>query len=162
MSELNVRIVKLEPLHVASFHGFGREPENQAWEKLTAWAQPKGYLEDLQNHRVFGFNNPNPSPGSPNYGYELWMVVGGDEKAEGDMEIKDFTGGLYAVGRCDEIGDPGRDIPDAWQKLVHWREASSYRHGSHQWLEEHLPAKKKSTVNTAGLDWMLDLYLPIV
>jgi hypothetical protein len=78
------------------------------------------------------------------------------------MEIKDFAGGLYAVGRCDEIGDPGRDIPDAWQKLVRWREASAYRQASHQWLEEHLPMERKSTVEAAGLDWMLDLYLPIV
>ncbi len=106
MSESQVRIVKLEPIHVASLHGFGKEPENQAWMKLTAWAKPKGYLDDLQNHRIFGFNNPNPSPGSPNYGYELWMAVGADENPEGEAEIKDFAGGLYAVSRCEVKDDP--------------------------------------------------------
>ncbi len=162
MSESQVRIVKLEPIHVASLHGFGKEPENQAWEKLTAWAKPKGYLDDLQTHRIFGFNNPNPSPGSPNYGYEFWMVVGKDEKPEGEAEIKDFAGGLYAVTRCNVKDDPGREIPEAWQKLAHWRENSQYSMGSHQWLEEHVsPEQGEGMVTPAGL-FELDLYLPIV
>ena len=100
MNELAVRIVKLEPLHVASFHGFGPSPEHLAAQKLAAWAGPRGYLADLAQHRIFGFNNPNPSPGSPNYGYEFWMVVGAEVEAAGDMRILDFPGGLYAVTRC--------------------------------------------------------------
>ena len=34
MSELNVRIVKLEPMQVVSFLGFGESPEELAWGKL--------------------------------------------------------------------------------------------------------------------------------
>ena len=161
MSEFKVRIVKLEPIHGASLHGFGKEPEAQVWEKLTAWAKPKGYLDDLKNHRIFGFNNPNPSPGSPNYGYELWMTVGADEKAQEDVELKDFPGGLYAVGRCEVTGDPGQEIPASWQKLVLWRESSKYREASHQWLEEHLRPEGKGVVEGWGFEWTLDLYLPI-
>jgi hypothetical protein len=74
MTELDVRIVKLESMRVASFHGFGTEPEAIAFGKLTAYAQPKGYLDDLEAKSVFGFNNPNPSAGSPNYGYEVWLI----------------------------------------------------------------------------------------
>ena len=64
MSELDVRIVKLEPMRVASAHALGESPEHDAIEKLIAWAKPKGLLEDPEKHRVFGFNNPDPSPGS--------------------------------------------------------------------------------------------------
>ena len=161
MSEYEVRIVKLEPIHVASLHGFGKEPENQAWEKLVTWAKPKGYLDDLKTHRIFGFNNPNPSPGSPNYGYEFWMVVDQDEKPENEVEIKDFPGGLYAVGLCAVKDDPGKEIPEAWQKLVHWQENSPYRQGSHQWLEEHVEPMEAGGIETPAGKFALDLYLPI-
>ena len=71
MSQLDVRIVKLEPMTVASAYGFGKEPEGIASRKLVAWAKPKGLFDDPAQHPTFGFNNPDPSPGSPNYGYEL-------------------------------------------------------------------------------------------
>jgi len=156
MSDLNVRIVKLEPMRVASFHGFGESPEDEAWNKLVAWAKPKGLLHDPQHHRIYGFNNPNPSPGSPNYGYEFWMVVGPEVQAEGDMEVKDFAGGLYAVTFCDVQGKPYDTIPATWQKLVQWHEKSKYKRASHQWLEEHLH------IESASKDaFNLNLYMPI-
>ncbi len=156
MSEFPVRIVKLEPRRVASVHGFGPSPENEAWQKLVAWAKPKGYLDDPEHHRIFGFNNPDPAPGSPNYGYEFWMVVGPDVQPEAGVEIKDFSGGLYAVAHCAVQGEPWQTIPAAWKKLVLWRENSQYQCASHQWLEEHLEEEGMSEG-----DFNLDLYLPI-
>ena len=38
MSELDVRIIEIEPMRVASAHGFGEQPEIIAWEKILAWA----------------------------------------------------------------------------------------------------------------------------
>jgi hypothetical protein len=76
MSDLDVRIVTLEPMRVASAHAYSASPEGEAWDKLIAWAKPKGLLEDATAHRIFGFNNPNPSPGTPNYGYEFWIQRG--------------------------------------------------------------------------------------
>ena len=157
MSDLEVRIVQLEPMRVASLWAFGPSPEIEAWEKLTAWAKPRGLLDDPQSHRIFGFNNPNPSPGSPNYGYELWIEVGPDVEPERDVRIEAFQGGLYAVTRCEVPPDePYRVIPATWKKLVTWREDSPYRGGSHQWLEETVPIK------LPGIEFVLDLYLPIV
>jgi hypothetical protein len=89
-----IRRVTLPAMRMASVHGFGQGPELRAWEKLEAWAGPKGYLDDREAHPIFGFNNPNPSPGSPNYGYEFWMKVGPEEEPEGDVRIVDFDGGL--------------------------------------------------------------------
>ena len=96
MSELEVRIVKLEPMRVASFHAYSASPEGDAMGKLLAWAKPKGLLDPPGAHRIFGFNNPDPHPGSPNYGYEFWLAVGPDVKPEGELNLKDFPGGLYA------------------------------------------------------------------
>jgi DNA gyrase inhibitor GyrI len=156
MSKLDVRIVRLEPMRVASFHAFGEGPEDAAWSKLEAWAEPRGFLGDWEQHRVFGFNNPNPSPSSPNYGYEFWMGVGPEVGPADGVNIVAFAGGLYAVSRVGPIGDPGESIPAAWKKLLMWCEDSKYRPARHQWLEEHI-----ETGEPAPDNWTLDLYLPI-
>ncbi len=83
MNELDVRIVRLEPMRVASFHGFGTSPEHEAARKLIAWAKPGSLLDAPNKHRIFGFDNPCPSPGSPNYGYEFWITIEPYVKPEG-------------------------------------------------------------------------------
>lgn len=153
---LPVRIVRLPALHVASVHGFGREPEAAAWQQLTTWAGPLGLLDKPEEHRIFGFNNPNPAPGSPNYGYEFWITVGVDITPTADVELKAFPGGLYAVTRCEVHNDAGDHIPATWQQLVRWRESSKYKGARHQWLEEHI-----STSGLTAGEFVLDLYLPI-
>ena len=152
MSELDVRIVKLELMRVASVYGFGESPELEAWEKLVAWAKPKGLLDDLERHRIFGFNNPNPSPSSPNYGYEFWITVDADEEPQGEVRIQEFRGGLYAVTRCKGV----ENITETWKQLVKWLVDSKYKHACHQWLEEHL-----GPVEPPLDELLLDLYAPI-
>jgi DNA gyrase inhibitor GyrI len=154
MDELEVRIVKLEPMRVASVWGFGKEPETEAWAKLEAWAKPKGLFDPAGND-IYGFNNPDPSPGSPNYGYELWVKVGPDIAPEDDVRLKDFGGGLYAVARCEIPSGNYEVIGTTWKKLVTWREASTYKSACHQWLEKSVPNDKP------GIEFILDLYLPI-
>jgi AraC family transcriptional regulator len=153
MSEVNVRIVTLDACRVAASYGFGSGPEEMAWTKLLTYVKLKGLASDGQQHRYLGFNNPSPTPGSPNYGYEQWVTVGPDAEAEDDVKIKDFTGGLYAVTRCRL-----RNITDAWQELARWREKSSYLSASHQWLEEIISSPLDSPIHE---DMEFDLYLPI-
>ena len=155
MSDLDVRIVKLEPVRVASFWSFGESPETEAWEKLTAWASARGLLDDPEEHRMFGFNNPSPSPGSPNYGYEVWIEIGPDAEPEGVERIVDFDGGLYAVTRCEVPKGQFDVIGATWKRLVTWREDSAYKCATHQWLEKHV------RMDAPGLEFILDLYLPI-
>ncbi|UCF28075.1 MAG: GyrI-like domain-containing protein [Chloroflexota bacterium] len=150
MSELPVRIVKLEPMTIASTYGFGEQPEIEAWEKLLSWAREKGL--NLKDHRFFGFNNPNPSPGSPNYGYEQWITVKKDEKPAEGIEIKEFSGGLYAVTRCEGL----QHITEIWKQLAIWREESKYLEAPHQWLEECFTPEA-----TRIEDYVFDLYAPI-
>ncbi|MEA3308899.1 MAG: GyrI-like domain-containing protein [Chloroflexota bacterium] len=155
MNKSEVGIVNLEPLRVARFHGFGEEPEDIVWQKLTAWAEPRDLLDYTPQHRIFGFNNPNPAPGSPNYGYEFWITVTSEETAGEDVEIVEFPGGLYAIARAAIRNDAYEVIGDTWKQLVAWREQSAYHSADHQWLEEHI------CVAAVGTDFDLDLYLPI-
>jgi DNA gyrase inhibitor GyrI len=156
MTGLDIKIVRLEPMLVASFHAFSASPEIDARNKLIAWAEPKGLLENTVRHRIFGFDNPSPSPGSPNYGYEFWIMVGEKTKPEGDIKIKEFKGGLYLVTRCEIKNNAGEIIPETWKNLEIWREATGYKAGNHQWLEEHIGLFESVDVFT------LDLYRPIV
>jgi DNA gyrase inhibitor GyrI len=155
METLDVRIVQLEPLRVASAHGFGSGPEGIAWDKLSAWAKQHGLWQDGSGRRYFGFNNPNPAEGSPNYGYETWVTVEPEVASEGEITVKDVPGGLYAVTRC-VVKAPWEDIPSTWKRLTAWVETSPYRPAGHQWLEETFfdgdPNYQAFT---------LDLYFPI-
>jgi AraC family transcriptional regulator len=155
MSDIDVRVVKLPAMRVVCVNGFGDGPEGKAFDKMRDWAK----AHNLPNgpHRIFGYNNPDPSPGSPNYGYDVWLTVDESVQVDGDARIIEFPGGLYAVTRI-EVKSPWDDIPSAWQKLVKWMEASKYRHGRHQWLEEHI-GLLDDTVNE--LPFTLDLHLPI-
>jgi effector-binding domain-containing protein len=153
MSELEVRIVEMPPMRVASAHGFGESPEPLAWEKILAFAQAKGI--DVGQARFFGFNNPNPSPGSPNYGYEQWMTVGPEVEAEDDIVIKEIPARSYAVTRFKGL----ENITRVWQELVLWFEDSPYKRPAHWWsecLEELL-----TPPDVPPEEYEFNLYLPI-
>ena len=157
MNELNVRVVRLEPMRVASFHGFGTSPEHEAAKRLIAWAEPRGLLDAQGKHRIFGCNNPCPSPGSPNYGYEFWITIEPHVKPEEAIEIKEIPEGLYAVARCEVHGNPDDIIPATWKRLGAWREESRHGCSSHNWLEEHISPCPFAVSDS----FVLDLYLPI-
>jgi DNA gyrase inhibitor GyrI len=155
MEQLEIRIITLPPMRVACVNGFGQGPEGQAFDKMKAWLKAHDLLG--KPARQFGYNNPDPTPGSPNYGYDVWVTLDESIKADGDAHIIDFPGGLYAVTRC-EVKNPGADIPATWQKLFKWMQASRYHQGRHQWLEEHLGPLEEMGDNNY---FTLDLYLPI-
>jgi len=111
MSKLDVKIVTLPPMRVMCFNGFGPSPEGQAYTKTRDWLKAKGLREDGKERRFFGYDNPSPAPGSPNYGYDVWVTVDETVTAEMGGRIIDFPGGLYAVTRVD-AGPKGEGIYD--------------------------------------------------
>jgi len=155
MADLDVRIEKLAPMRVASVHVLGEEPEHKAWMKLQAWAEPKGLLDDIEKNPIFGFNRPNPSEGRKEYGYEFWIKVDSDVEPEGDVTIKDYPGGLFAVTTCKLVDDPNGNMPEVWMKLYEWVKASEY-----EWKREQELEKPKD-ITSADEDLVLELYLPI-
>ena len=100
MTDLDVRIIHLDPMRVVSVQAISETPEADAWEKMRACCEHRGLLDDLEEHPVFGFNNPDPSPDRKEYGYEFWIRVAPDFEPEPEVEVKDFGGGLYAVTPC--------------------------------------------------------------
>lgn len=150
MSELEVRIVRLEAMRVASVYAYSATPEHDAWGKLEAWAGPKGLLDDPEGHPTFGFDNPDPSPDSPRYGYEFWIKVGPEIEPQGDVRIQGFYGGLYAVTRCKLA-----NIGETWGQLHKWVEDRVYKSAYHRALE------KAQNPGASDDELILDLYYPI-
>ena len=153
MSELNIKVEKLGPMHMLSAYGYGIEPESIAWGKLKDYCLDKGLYQEGDFPTTYGFNNPNPSENLDEYGYEIWLPVDGNVKPEGDLRIVDFCGGLYAVTSFEGL----QNIGETWSKLAVWQKGSRYHKGSHQWLEEL----------TSGPDlppeqFTFNIYLPIV
>lgn len=156
MENLNVRLVRLEPMRVAATLGFGPSPEMLAWEQLCAWMNSQ-HIPPASG-RYFGFNNPNPAPGSPNYGYEQWVTVDGQALPGGQTSIKEIPGGVYAVTRCKLA-----NITETWKALVLWLENSTYRFGPGQCLEECLaPGVFLQADGGDPMEALFDLYLPAV
>jgi DNA gyrase inhibitor GyrI len=152
MNNNKVQICKLGAMRVASSHGFGASPEEQAHKKLLKYVQGRKLQVGPGGLRWFGFNNPDPTPASPNYGYEYWVEVGADVSGEGEIEIKEVPGGTYAVLHCESLAVIG----ERWQQLVQWVEASPYQIAPGHCLEEHLAA-----IDAPLEDYRFDLYLPV-
>jgi DNA gyrase inhibitor GyrI len=153
-ADFEVRIIRLPALRVACVNGYGEGPEEIAFGKMRALIHDMGLDKDGQSHRVFGYNNPNPSAASPFYGYDVWVTVDETFQPQGEVRIINFPGGLYAVRSIRPV--TGEEIFPAWQELVAWREKSKYRAASHQWLEEHI-----GDINLHFPDLILDLYMPV-
>ena len=154
MSERAVSVVQLPPMRVASALGFGTEPELQASTMIHEVAK-KAHIElDFNKIRMYGFNNPNPSPGSPNYGYEFWLPVDESVEAIDPIQIKQFAGGMFAATRFTGLSNIGR----VWGELVAWVENSSYAFGSEfcQCLE-----KNDTPFEQDPERWTFDLYLSV-
>jgi DNA gyrase inhibitor GyrI/DNA-binding transcriptional ArsR family regulator len=158
----SVQIVELPPMRVASFQVISKTPENDALLKLREWAEPLGLLNDLENHPVFGFNNPDPTPGKAEYGYEFWIRIGPEIAETERVSIKDFEGGLYAVTTCrlkeemDSAFFKEKGFLPSWKKLVDWVMNST------EYEMEKRPCLERSHDPYATEDALiLDLYTPI-
>ena len=163
MGQLDVRIVDLPPVRVAVAHGSGEHPEGQAWRAIMAFAKSHGLVAELKSHRFFGFNNPEPSPDSPGYGYDQCMTIQTSPTAEDQVKIIDLSGGRYAVTRCRGAGNLGT----VWKQLAAWQQRNHYDAGPCQCLEEVLnPEAFVTTEGGPSPDdaWdkvLFDLYLPL-
>jgi len=154
MTLSDVRIVDLPSMRVASALGYGTQPEDEAFSILIPFAKSIGLEPGDPGYRTFGFNNPSPTPGSPNYGYEVWMPVGPEVEVQEPVTIKDVPGGKYAVARFTGLSNIGR----IWRELVVWFEDSPYTRPPNRCtcLEEVVNPNE-----TDPQKWVFDLYLPI-
>lgn len=155
MENLEVRIVTLPPFRAIAFHGFGSTPEAIAFKKADDWVKETHLRDDGKPHRFFGFNNPDPSPGSPNYGYDVWVTVDESIQPGAEGKVVNFSGGVYVVTHCKGI----EAIAPTWKHFNQWFEKSPHRFNpATQWFEESFNPEPGTPMEEVELD----LYLPIM
>ena len=153
--ELEVRYVDLPDMTVASALGFGKEPEMEAARMLNAFTRKRGFTPGSPEHPSYGFDNPSPSPGSENYGYELWCRVDPGTRPEPPVKIKEIPGTRYAVTRMKGLSDIGR----VWKQLAAWVEDHHGKIASCNnqcWLESLQTPDEPDTE-----EWIMDLYIAV-
>lgn len=146
-----IRVRDLPPTRVAFYRATSLHPEREAFEVLLAWAKSQGLLDSPYRYRIFGFDDPCPVKDGDVYTYEVWLPVEDGVKASGDIGIKDFDGGTYAVLQTDLV-----HIGENWRRMSRWLHSSNIQLGPHQCLEETL-----SPPETPEEELRLDLYMPI-
>jgi len=151
MSEFEIRIEELPAMRVASFTGFSETPEMDAHTAAVKWAEKKGLIKDYHS---FGFNNPPPwDTEGPEYGYEIWVLIGKDTKVEEGIEVKEYPTTLCAVTSIDRL----EQIGDAWEYLYKWVKTNDeYQHSDSNGLEE-----VTSPLGTLEEEYSFNLYLPV-
>lgn len=147
-----IRVLRLRPMKVAYYRVISDQPENDAWNVMNPWIK-ENKLNELFTTRYMGFNNPNPTPDSNTYGYEVWITVTDNVTGNDEIGIKEFEGGLYAVASTNMY-----DIVQSWQLLYNQiNKNEDYVIDERRWIEEHLILDE----NSWGSNMQVDLYCPI-
>jgi DNA gyrase inhibitor GyrI len=150
MTDPIVRLVKIDAMRAAVFHGFSKTPENDAHQARLAWTQQKGLLDSRSTYLLLGRNNPPPSPGKAEYGYDCMITIRDEIELEDEIQIEEIPAGLYAVVRTNLA-----DMEKQWHWLYNWVENSQYAVAGHG-LEEIL-CGDESDPDT----FLFDLWLPV-
>lgn len=153
-----VRIVLLPPCTVASYQFEGDDPEETVGEVVSMFIRSSGLYEIKPDARMFGFNNPEPQPGSDYHGYEDWVTIPDDMEVSAPLVKKHYDGGLYAAYTI--------NFPDfyEWNFLKEWvKNSEKYQEDHRDYLEEHLNWVYSSHMGWPenGIDGKIDLLLPI-
>jgi len=154
----NVRIVEIPPMTVASYRAESETPETDCAKVFNKFVLENN-LHKRSSYRCFGFNNPNPSEGSPVYGYELWITIPEDFDIPEPLIKKQFGGGLYA-----SVSTQMNEIGERWKALHNWSTQNEKYEGdsSVQWLEETVMSYALFiSEQTPDSEKQLDLLLPI-
>jgi DNA gyrase inhibitor GyrI len=114
---MTVRLEKLKLMRAAHVHVLSETPKEDANRKLMGWAERNGVVK--QGARLFG-RNTYPTDNLEPHGYEFFLTIAQDVKSKGDVDLKEITGGSYAVLRFTSL----EKIGEAWQKLWKWFEES--------------------------------------
>lgn len=169
-----VRIVQLPPFTAASYQFTGENPEEAAGGVISSFIRSSGLYEKKPDARMFGFNHPDPEPGSDLHGYEIWVTIPDDNAAPAclvdvpaPLTKKHFPGGLYAAYTI--------QFPEFWE----WQFLTEWVNKSETWqadfhdpalkdmggcLEEHLNwvySAHMGFPENGRIDGKLDLMLPI-
>lgn len=148
----DIKVLKeIEPIKVACYEYYGKNPEINAFNVLLDWAKNNNITLDNKKYRLFGYDTTECKPGSNEHGYEACITIDEDCNSNDDLvKIKELSGGKYAVTTVNV-----KDIPNAWTRFKNWVKLSKYDFGTHQWLEEHMEGFNEE------FNYDVELYMPI-
>jgi len=94
---MEVRVETVKPMRVAFIRHIGSYIEcKPAWDKLAAWAGPKGIFN--ANPKCIGISYDDPQVTPPDkIRYDACFTVGDDIEAEGEVGIQTIDGGRFAI-----------------------------------------------------------------
>ncbi len=151
---LKVEIVKMPDTKVIAVQVIGTEPETKAWQKMEAWLKEHNF--NKEELKIYGFNNPNPTPGKEEYGYEFYVPTNLNLEEDDTIKIKEMKGGTFAVTECLVKGD-FEQITRSWKELIGWVKDHPDYEFEADYCYEHHPDP-----NASPEDFILNLYLPVV
>lgn len=163
VGEVNMGVLtkELPRMTVICFDGFAPDPEEKAFDNLTAWM--KRHPDKVGTHRIFGHNidyDGNLSFDPHNVGYRVMLTVREeDEQVVDDGHYEIVEPGTFVVtgieGSFEE--DPtGSWITDGWRRLQEMMRRNGLQtHPSGRWYEESLEPTESGNVR-------MDLYAEIL
>lgn len=127
-TNMEVRIQTVPPMQVAFIRKTG--PYNQceqAWERLCAWAGPKGLLRADTQYLGVGHDDPQVTP-PDKIRYDACVTVDENVEGEGEVGIQTVGDGRYAVTTHE---GPYEDLEATYAELMgRWLPESGERLGS--------------------------------
>lgn len=95
---VDVTITRKDPLRVACARATGpyMQSSQEAWNKMVAWAGPKGLFTPETRFIGVGYDDPNTT--APELlRYDACITVAPEVQADGEASIMELPGGEYAV-----------------------------------------------------------------
>jgi len=160
VGRFHVRLDRLGNMRAAHVHALSERPEEDAWRIIDSWAESRNVFKRSET-RVFG-RNTYPTDKPEPHGYEFYVTVDSEVTSEGEVDIFEIPGGLYAVLRFKGL----ENIQNAWQYLWNWIKEHGHEHvgwtkgeyGWHDGFEEHLnPLEDRNRVE----NWVFDLWVQL-
>ncbi len=153
--KMNVRIETMGPMRVAFMRHVGPYRDvGDTWEKLFAWAGPRGLLGPKLRYLGICHDDPEVTP-EDKIRYDACLVVDESFEPEGDVGVQNIPEGQYAVTTHE---GPYEQLGDTYARLCgQWLSASGRELAPSPPFEIYL----NSPENTAGEDLLTDIYLPL-
>ena len=137
---LEVQVRPLEPRTIAYLRHVGAYKGDAAlfrrlFERLFAWAGPRGLMGSDMRYLSLMQDNPNLTPAARQR-LEVALMVPAGTTPSGEIGIKTLDGGLYATAR---VYVPIEDYAAQWDALVaDWLPGSGYQPDHRPALEFYL------------------------
>lgn len=150
MEEMKVRLEKLKSMRVAHVHVFSGTPEEDAKRKLMGWAEHNGAVR--KGARLFG-RNTYPTDNMEPHGYEFFLTIAQDVKTEGDIDVKEITGGpmLFSSSQTwKRLGKLGRSFGNGSKKASVNKWVSGRRNKAGSTATRNILTGRKTSRPTIG------------